>query len=172
MHRARLGAPIDGHNHCAFVGPAPVRQRALVIGAHHQEAQVALGQGGVGCSQSGERLVVRQQLVVGVSAQVGPGIGAPVVGIVVAGQTNLVAVVDHRRAGHRELDQRRQLNAPHPLGQVVRVELTPGRRLVARGERPQHPLCVVAVEQVEQRVVGGRGVILLLRKHPRREVGR
>ena len=63
-----------------------------------------------------------KQALIGLATQVSPGIGAPVVRVVIAGHADFIAVEDGRRAGHGELDQGSDPEALFACCEVVGVE--------------------------------------------------
>ena len=97
--------------------------------------------------------------------------GAAVIGVIVAGHADLIAVIDGRSAGHGELDQRSELLALLACRHVGGVEFLVGGGFLPGRQRPEQALGVVAVEQVHQRVVGGIRIILTDRFQARGKLG-
>ncbi len=170
-HRLAGRVAVDGHDGRLGRRAHDVGQRARrVIG--HQEGQLALAEDLILVAQLRQLLVVGQHGRVAAGVGAVPGEGAPVVGVIVAGHGDLVAVVDGRRAGGRHLHHRGQLQQRLALGQISSVELALFAVALAGGHQPQDALRVVATQDVHHRVVAGVGVVLTDRDQLAGEEGR
>ena len=126
----RAGSVQDDDRGAGADLPAVRGHVGRVVGEERPE--VAGRQGRNALAQARQGLVVGEERRVRRAPEVGPGIRPPIVGIVVAGHADLVAVIDRRGAGHGELDERGEADAALAGRNVRGVELPVGRRLGAR----------------------------------------
>ena len=120
-----------------------------------------------------DQLVVEEtHLEVRRSANIGPGKGAPVIGIVVTGNARFIAIVDSWSARHGELNGGRNLLPPLALGKIGRVEFFIIAVVGTGRQNPEQTCRIVTVEQVHHREVRGIGIVLADGLEARQELGR
>ena len=105
-------------------------------------------------------------------AAIRPWIRPAIVGIIAAGEPDLIAVIDGWSTGDRKLDQGRKLNATLTLGEIGDIKFLVRSGIGPRREDPQQPSGVMAVEQVHHRVVGRVGIVFPYRLQSCREFRR
>ena len=165
VDRPLLLAEVEDDHRRLLVRPANVRQRPrCIVGV--DEPKVPRAQRLVLAAQPTERPVpVAQVRVDGI-----PGVGPAVVGVVVAGEPGLGAVVDRGHPGPGELDRGDESQLRLRRCEALR-RLLHGRVVLARRERPQDPRRVVAVDEVQQGVPGGLRIVLHDALHAGGELG-
>src|SRR5687768_7173968 len=107
-----------------------------------------------------ERLVMSEQPLVGGAALICPGIGATIIRIIITCYSDFIAVIDGWRAWNSKLNEGGDALTLFAFSHISSVKFFFSSCFLSRSQRPKNALCIVAVQQVHQRVISGIGIIL------------